>query len=260
MSDPTGIISGNVQQLASHLYTLLSGHSPTKIPENSVGFLMQYKNYCLDKTQEVVVELSQGKYPNGPQVVDCFMTYIVKPKIGVASGRNLYAIGPFLYTWLATQLDTLFQHRARILRDLFEESSVQNFKLLTDKVCESQEYCNLFLRCLHVFLEEAIDDVYYSDDLVFTLHKIMYLTTFDIDAKYSMFWKYMQAIFEYHEWDDNLSLKGFVFTNGKQLRHIRVKYTQSDPFETLMSQADTIHEVLNNIFHPGVDRIIMSYL
>ena len=60
--------------------------------------------------------------------------------------------------------------------------------------------------------------------------------------------------------DDNWSLEGYVFANAKQLRQIKAKYVQRDTFEKLLLQADAIHEVIQDSFHPGVDRIIMSYL
>ena len=280
--DPTGIVSGNVQQLAAHLYSLLSGYTPGTIPDSAIGFLMQYNNYCLNKTKEVALELTQAKYPNGKLVVYCLMSYIVN-KFGYASGGNIHHLEPFIYTWLGQCPNLLLDYSLALNQLIFCESSVEDFKQLAVTICNHKNrYKGVFLHRYAACIKEVCNFGYMCQHPAMMLDKVMFLVDLDTESEHASFWKSIESIIKFvgvyhcvdqdeyqdeHQDEDeddetNWSLEGYVFAKAKQLRQIKAKYIQRDPFEELLGHADAIHEVIeeSNTFHPGVDRIIMSYL
>jgi hypothetical protein len=267
--DPTGILTGNIQKMASHLYSLLA--SKQTIPDNAIAFLMQYNNFCLNKTEQIAYELTQAHYLNGEQVLDMLMNYIID-KIGYSGRGNILDIGPFFFTWLAGHPERLLKTRSYIdiVPIIFTITSVADFKKFVTTICSNnpttRKSC---LQRFAAYIEEQLNDLYFGESIASILDKIIVLTSLDMEGKFPIFWKYMQAVFEYvgeldfdEEDEDIPLLYGYVFANQKQIRNIKAKYDKRDPFEELLSYACDIRDIIveSNIVHPGVDSIIISYL
>jgi len=280
--DPTGILSGDVKKIAFHLYSLLANTS--KIPENAVGFLMQYNNYCLDKTKEIHDELYiEAKYPQGKQVFNVFMNDIIDKlpfrTVGICKVEQL---GSFLFEWLVDNPGKICKRDSCLISVVFDQMAVDDFQKLSKRVSINPTDCKQYLGNFASYLKEELDD-YYSNLLCSQnngdiLNKLVSLAELDLHASYPVFWKCMQAIFELYvddkeddfedddnedednedgnededfEDDDNeedindkQTLISYVFLHQKQLRNIKAKYSKNNPFEELLSKATDIYDCI----------------
>jgi hypothetical protein len=281
--DHIGIVSGDVKKLASHLHSLLAGKH--YVNENAVGFLMQYNNYCLNKTKEIHDELNnEAKYPQGKQVFNVLMNDIIdKLSFGGGSKYKVDQLGSFLFEWLTKNPEKICKRDSFLIPIVFDQMCVDDFKKLSNKISINPTDCKQYLGNFAFYLKEELDD-YYSNLLSSEnngdiLSKLACLAELDLHASHPIFWKCMQAIFELYVDDneeedeieedhededvnDKKTLTSYVFLNQKQLRNIKAKYSKNNPFEELLSKATDIYDCIveSNVIHHGVDRIIMEYL
>ena len=262
-NDPTGVITGNVQKIASHLYTLVLTHD--KLIECS--FTTTLKAHYLETFYEIANELEKPIYHEGKRVITIVMKYFLSD----VSYHLLYRkpeSQDFLVRWFMSNLDLLFfSHNSyKFIKLLFLHSSLVLFTTFVTSMCANITYSNKFFNILGSIFQDWIKEQMDFIDRVSFLEKTLIIIEQDYENKLKVAWDFIVMIigqepFEEEE-EQPLSVEGFVFLNSKRLNRAKAKYLQQNAYDEMLQRVGEIHDIIKelDIVHQGVDNILMGYL
>lgn len=261
-NDPTGVITGNIQKIASHLYTLVLKHD--KLIECS--FTTTLKAHYLETFYEIANELEKPTYQEGTRVITIVMKYIL-------SSVSYYLLyykpesQEFLVRWFISNPDYLFslQYSIKYIKLLFNAKPAL-FTHFVTSICANQTYSKKFFSALSYIFQEWVKEEMDFIDRVLFIENTLAIIEQDTENTLKVAWDFIVMVIGQEPFEDEeeqpLSVEGFVFLNSKRLNRAKAKYFKQNAYDEMLQRVAEIHDIIKElgIVHQGVDNILMGFL